>query len=341
MNILLSSYFFHPSVGGIESVGFVLAGEFVKAGHEVQVVTQTRVNDGKTFEFKIHRCPKPLQLIKLVRWCDVFFHNNISLKSAWPLLFVKRPWVIAHHTWIARVNGRQGIRDCFKQYLLRNATNIAISSAVESHLKSPSVRIGNPYNNSLFKLDPAVTRDLELVFLGRLVWDKGVDLLLDALCLLKREKGLTPHLTIIGDGKERQKLEQQANQLGLSSRIRFAGTLTGNNLVTLLNRHKIMVIPSRWQEPFGLIALEGIACGCIIIGANCGGLSDAIGPCGITFPCNNVAALSNCIGQLLVNETNHEQYRIAAPEHLFNHTADEVAHKYLVVIEKAVKENTY
>ena len=58
---------------------------------------------------------------------------------------------------------------------------------------------------------------------------------------------------------------------------------TGPDVVALLNRHLIIVVPSRWQEPFGLVALEGIACGCVALGANCGGLPNAIGGAGATF----------------------------------------------------------
>ena len=108
MKILLSSHFFHPSVGGIEEVSRNLAHEFMRAGHEVKVVTYTRESDDADFPFSIHRRPGPLELLRLVEWCDVFFHNNISLRTAWPLLLHTRPWVVAHHTWIARVDGSIG-----------------------------------------------------------------------------------------------------------------------------------------------------------------------------------------------------------------------------------------
>src|SRR5262249_59091238 len=84
MKILLSSHFFSPSVGGIEAVSEILAREFTQAGHEVRVITQTPANDDASFPFTIFRRPDPAQLWRLVCWCDVFFHNNISLQVAWP-----------------------------------------------------------------------------------------------------------------------------------------------------------------------------------------------------------------------------------------------------------------
>jgi glycosyltransferase involved in cell wall biosynthesis len=334
MKILLSSHFFPPSVGGIEEVSATLAHEFVKAGHEVKVVTTTPAGDDTGLPFEVVRRPSPLRLCSLVSWCDVFFHNNISLQTAWPLLFIRRPWVVAHHTWIARMDGTRALRDRIKLFVIRFATNISVSGAVADHLSRPSVIIGNPYRDRIFKKDNGVPRVRDLVFLGRLVWDKGVDLLISALSVLKN-KGVSANLTIVGSGAELQSLRGQAHALDLIGQIDFAGTRTGDELVALLNSHKIIVIPSRWQEPFGLVALEGIACGCVAIAAECGGLPGVIGPAGVTFACGEVKAMADCIEALLHDEAALARYRAAAERHLRNHTADVVARRYLNVLEAA------
>ena len=100
MKILLSSYVFAPSIGGIETVSALIAPEFIKAGHEVVLITLTRKDGRRRAPYPVIRNPSPRKLLELVRWCDVYFQNNISLLLAWPLLFVRRPWVVAHHTWI-------------------------------------------------------------------------------------------------------------------------------------------------------------------------------------------------------------------------------------------------
>ncbi|MDR3404567.1 MAG: glycosyltransferase family 4 protein [Chthoniobacter sp.] len=334
MKILLSSHFFHPSVGGIEEVSRILAREFILAGHEVQVVTQTREDDGTSFPFAIHRRPGPRELLRLVEWCDVFFHNNISLRTAWPLLFVRRPWVVAHHTWIARVDGSIGWRDRLKNLVVRWARNIAVSDAMGGQIAVPAVVIGNPYRDDLFRCDPTAVRDRELVFLGRLVRDKGVDLLFRALARL-RDCGFTPRLTVIGGGPEEPALRQLSKQLDLEAQIEFAGLKTGPDVVALLNRHLIIVVPSRWQEPFGLVALEGIACGCVALGANCGGLPNAIGAAGATFLHEDVDDAACWIERLLASDGDLEHYRQAAPAHLAAHTAPAVAARYLAVLKEA------
>ncbi len=334
MKILFSSHFFAPSVGGIEEVSRVLAREFVAAGHDVRVVTHTQDDDGSPFSFRIYRRPSPRMLLELTRWCDVYFHNNISLRTAWPLLLVKRPWVVAHHTWIARVTGAIGWRDQLKQFVARNARNISVSRAMSEHILAPTVVIGNPYRDELFGRDDSVVRDRELIFLGRLVWDKGLDLLFEALAVLQHQ-GLRPRLTVVGTGAEETRLHRQVATLGLDAQVIFTGLRTGKELVTLLNQHRVLVAPSRWQEPFGLIALEGIACGCVALGAHCGGLPDAIGPCGITFPHGDIAALAQSIRDLLAPGADLEKFRAAAPDHLARHSARAIAAQYLKVLEEA------
>lgn len=335
MKILLSSHFFHPSVGGIEEVSRILAREFTRVGHEVRVVTQTAQNDNADFPFPIYRRPGPLELWQLVKWCDVFFHNNISLRTAWPLLFRRRPWVVAHHTWIARVDGSISWRDRLKQRVMRGSRNIAVSEAMREQISAPAVVIGNPYRDDLFRCDPSIVRDRDLVFLGRLVRDKGADLLFQSLARL-RERGLTPGLTVVGKGPEEPALRQLSSQLGLDAQIEFAGLKIGPELITLLNRHRILVVPSRWQEPFGLVALEGIACGCVALVANCGGLPDAIGGAGVTFRHEDVEDAVRWLEKLLAPEADLQRYREAATKHLANHTAAAVAAKYLRVLEEAV-----
>src|SRR5213079_3168482 len=132
----------------------------------------------------------------------------------------------------------------------------------------------------------------------RLVSDKGADLVLRAMKIL-HQGNLKPDLTIVGSGPEEKSLQRLARELALDRQVTFAGPKAGEELATLLNRHQILVIPSRWAEPFGIVALEGIACGCAVVGSSDGGLKEAIGPCGVTFENGNENALANCLAKLL------------------------------------------
>jgi len=332
MRILLNSHFFAPSVGGLETVSRLLADEFHRLGKEVVVVTQTLGEYDAKFAYRVVRQPSRSELLELVRWCDVFFHNNISLQAAWPLLLVRRPWVVAHHNWISRADGTLAWQDKLKRFLIRKATNISISQSIADALPAPSQLIGDPYQDDLFTLHPEIIRDRELVYLGRLVSDKGVDGLLLALAQLKQEH-LRPSLSIIGHGPEEANLRQQARDLGIADQVHFLGQHQGDDLVRLLNGHKIMVVPSRWAEPFGVVALEGIACGCVLIGSEGGGLKEAIGPCGLTFPNGKIDALAKQLAGLLINPAKRAALRTPAPDHLAKHRRVEVAQAYLRVFD--------
>jgi glycosyltransferase involved in cell wall biosynthesis len=337
MKILISSHFFHPNVGGIEEVGLVLANEFLLAGHEIRVVTTTSESGDAIFPFEIIRRPSIPQLLELVRWSDVFVHNNISLRAWWPLTLIRRPWVIAHHTWIARTDSCLDLRNRFKHFLTRFATNIAVSKWIASHLTVPSVIIGSPYRDELFQRDRLTTRHRDLIFVGRLVRDKGVDILISALWLL-RERNLRPSLTIVGNGPELTELRRMVDRFQLADRVAFVGTQTGKALVELLNGHRVIVVPSRWQEPFGLVALEGVACGCRAIVAECGGLLEAAGPLAVAFEHERGAALAAAIEHTLKEQFDWENYWRLAEEHLKRYRAKEVANRYLEVLKNVCAE---
>ena len=338
MRILLATHFFYPNIGGLETVARVLADQFTALGHEVVVTTQSTRPDGEAldreeFAYPVVRAPDAKELLRWVRWSDVYFQNNISLRTLWPLLLVRRPWVVSHQTWLTRVDGRTGWEDFLKKQLIRFGSPIAISRAVAAPLPVPATLIGNPYQNELFRVLPEVARTKDLVFLARLVSDKGGDILLEALAQM-RLHGLTPGLTVVGDGPERPNLEAMAERLGVRPQVTFLGMQTGETLVRILNEHRVMAVPSQLAEPFGVVALEGIACGCAVVGSSGGGLPDAVGPCGLLFPNGDADALADCLGRLLIDGNLRDRLRADAPAHLAAHSPRHIAARYLEMFEK-------
>src|SRR6202021_2623014 len=98
--------------------------------------------------------------------------------------------------------------------------------------------------------------------------------------------------------------------------VHFTGYANGHNLARLLNAHRLIVIPSIWQEPFGIVALEGMACGCVPVGSAGGGLCDAIGECGDTFPNGDIEALADILRKLLQSPERQTALRLRAGNHL-------------------------
>lgn len=334
--IIYSPVFF-PLRGGIETVVEILATEWVRQGIHVTVVTATPNSAEDSFPFLVLRQPSFITTVLAYRSADVVIFANISLWGLLPLLFCgsRRPrWVATHHIWYENPGRPASLFDRFKKNLARFADgNISVSSSVDQFLRLNAHVIANPYNHQLFRQLPGIEKNRDLVFLGRLVSDKGCDLLLNALVLL-REQGLSPSLTIIGSGPEQYDLECMVKQLHLQKQVCFTGSLFGEDLVRLLNQHRIMVVPSRWNEPFGIVALEGIACGCLVIGSSGGGLSEAIGPCGWVFPNGCIDALAGALKTALMQPDKMRACLSHAPAHLRKHEQQVVSARYAEIILK-------
>lgn len=335
MRILFCSVPFAPSVGGIETVSALLAGEFARAGHEVVLVTLTAGDSEAHWPHAVVRRPSSQELLRLVRQADCVFHNNISLRLAWPLLLVRRPWIVAHHTWIPQT----GTGAALKRLALRLATNISISDAMAGHLPVPSIQLPNPYRADLFRPLAGVPRSRDLVFVGRLVSDKGVDVLIDALALRARQ-AVAPTLTIVGDGPERTALEDSVRRHGIGASVRFTGVLQGEALVRCLNAHRAIVVPSQWEEPFGLVALEGLACGCLPIVARSGGLVQAGGPAARSFAKGDAADLAKLLAVWQAEPPSAQQVLERSAAHLARHEPRAVAARYLSVLQHGFGNGT-
>ena len=265
MRILIVSHAFLPSLGGIETTTDALARAFRRRRHDVTVATATPAAGADGFPYRVLRRPGAAALLAAVRDCEVCLHNNISLRALWPLAIHRRRLVVAHQTGLRRPGGGLSPADRAKRLALRFARSIAISRAVAADLPVEAAIIPNPYRDDVFFRTNAGERPVDLAFVGRLVSDKGAALLLDALGRL-RAGGLAPRLLLIGGGPEEQALRRQAERLGLADRVDFAGPRRGRELAALLNDCRILVVPSLWAEPFGVVALEGIACGCVVVG---------------------------------------------------------------------------
>lgn len=332
MKILFFTHKFFPDIGGIESNSEILADYFYKAGHEICLVTWSEDNNLKKFPFKIIRNPNKKQLFQQHKWAEVIFENNPCLRMSWPNLFFNRPSVIALNTWLTRVDGKIGVQDRLKLFFLKRASKvIAVSNAVRKRCWPAAVVISNPFKEEIFKIIPGIDRTGDFVFLGRLVSDKGASLAIDAI-----HKLLNKTLTIVGDGPELIDLKKLVSKLKLENRVSFTGILYGDLLVQCLNKHKYILVPSVWEEPFGNVALEGMACGCLPVVSDGGGLPDAVGKAGIIFERGNLKSLVEAIDQMLNSPSLERQIRSFATDHLNAHRSAIIANKYLKVIENAV-----
>jgi glycogen(starch) synthase len=326
---------FYPSVGGIETVVNLLAREWVAAGHEPLIVSNLPAVPQRScgFPFRVLYRPGLVEWFGLVKWAQVVLHMNLSLKAAWPHCWLCRPLIISHQSCYRSQRSCSSYFPSRREYLklrcMSCASNIAASQAISRALSVSSRIIPNPYDNGLFMTLQTVPRDRELVFVGRLVCEKGVDLLLEAMKYLQ-PPWHTARLTVVGDGPERASLQTQAKALGLSLQVTFRGVLDQERVAQELRRHKILVVPSLYEEPFGIVALEGAASGCLVIGSDGGGLHEAIGPAGTTFRRGNAVDLAAQLMRLLAADTELVE-QPALSEHLKRHHPGQIASEYLKV----------
>lgn len=323
MRVLLISYAFAPSIGGVETASLMMAEELSRRSHEVTVATATRAARPAGFGFAVHYRPSPLRLLALHRRADLVIHNGFSLRFAWPLLLQRRPWLIVHATEF-----RPGM---LRRWMAARAANVAISTAVARTIPLPATIVPNAYRTAVFSNRGGRGRAYGFGFVGRLVSDKGADNLLAALALLAKE-GLRPRCAVIGAGPEETPLREQARSLGIEGQVEFLGPKRDDELAAAMNDIECLVVPSVWNEPFGIVALEGIACGCAVIGSQGGGLQEAIGPCGLTYPNGDVAALAAAMRRMLQEPGLADRLRAPAPAHLARHTPPAVVDAYLRVL---------
>ncbi|RYX83087.1 glycosyltransferase family 1 protein [bacterium] len=142
----------------------------------------------------------------------------------------------------------------------------------------------------------------KLVCIGRLVEEKGFDLAIKALARLLPDFPEL-RLTIAGDGSARRDLEALAQELGVSDLVDFVGWVNPEDMPQLLNTATIVVMPSRWREAFGLVALQAAQMARPIVATRVGGLPEVVrhGETGLVVEPESPEALVEGIRQLLGN----------------------------------------
>jgi glycosyltransferase involved in cell wall biosynthesis len=161
--------------------------------------------------------------------------------------------------------------------LMRRADTITACShyllAEANAFESSIARKGRVVHNGMEPLPESNRCDQPtgMVAAGRMFPSKGFDVLLRA----QAQSRSKPHLTLIGDGPEREALGRLARSLGLNGEVRFGGQQDRVDVLAEMAAADLVVIPSR-QETFGLVALEAMALGKPIVASRVGGLPEVL-----------------------------------------------------------------
>lgn len=155
---------------------------------------------------------------------------------------------------------------------------------------------------SVFKrksVGPPSQPALVIGYVGRLVEEKGLEILLHAASQLKGPW----NLQILGEGPDRKRLEQMSQWLGISPRVTFDQKMPTHHLPHYFSGLDVLVLPSvsrvNWKEQFGRVLIEAMACDVITVGARSGAIPEVIGDAGLTFAEGDARELQAQLQRLL------------------------------------------
>lgn len=180
--------------------------------------------------------------------------------------------------------------------------------------------------------------DPVILFVGRIDPIKGIDVLLDALCGLRREMWLTapPRLLLVGGGEGEPAFEQLIERVAaqnLLHQIDFIGSVPHEQLPVYYRAADVVAVPS-FYESFGLVAVEAMACGTPVVASRAGGLAFTVddGQTGFLVPYNDPVALTARLHAVLADaelrDAFGERATIAAQRFGWPVIASRVVHIY-------------
>lgn len=139
-----------------------------------------------------------------------------------------------------------------------------------------------------------------LLSIGRMRSDKGFDLAIRMFARL-RDRGVVAKLVVAGDGPERGRLEALARGLGLAEHVDFPGWVAPDRVGSMINTSTVVVMPSRWPEPFGLVALQAAQMGRPVVACSVGGLPEVVDheQTGLLVAADDEQAMANAIESIL------------------------------------------
>ena len=187
----------------------------------------------------------------------------------------------------------------------------------------------------------AAPDELLVLLVGRLAYEKGFHLALDALAPIVRRRGGV-RFVVAGTGTAEAELKRQARRLGLAGHGAFLGWIGDDMLHSLYRVSDLCIVPSIY-EPFGLVALEAMASGCLCVVADTGGLREVVpveGTVGLRFPSRDATALRGVLERVLTDDAERKRLVAEAREHVLRFDWAEVARRTAEIYRALVGATT-
>jgi glycosyltransferase involved in cell wall biosynthesis len=304
-------------------------------------------------------------------YVDAFCTATAEAVADWKpdIIHAQHLWVTAyaahltHVTFVATTHGTDlmGMRkyEGWEDSALEGADHafaiIAISKQVAKDTmllySVPPERIRlimNGFDEAIFRVFPVdreqilarygITGEFKHVvsFVGKLTDFKGVDVLLEAAAIYEREMGDVLTL-IVGDGELRKTLEARAKELGLKG-VHFLGHQIQPDVAKIYNLAEVSTVPSR-IEPFGLVAVEAMACGTPVVATNEGGLPDFVHDgVGVLVNVDDPVSLADAIMGELRSGTKEHKGPLAANYALAGFSWSRQVDKMIALYDEAIRD---
>lgn len=169
---------------------------------------------------------------------------------------------------------------------------------------------------------------------------RAVKRVLDTIEILARvHKRIPSRLILIGDGPERIRVQERAEDLGVADQVAFLGR--HDSVAELLSCADVFLLPSS-KESFGLVALEAMACGVPVVASNIGGVPEVVpaGEAGFLCPMGDVEAMAEAVSQILSDQELHDQFALNAQAVVAeNFTAEHVVPQYEKIYRRVIESN--
>ena len=303
MNILFWCEKYLPFIGGVEVLAAELIGHLRGLGHTFTVVTcssdkrlpDEEILDGvPVYRFPFHGPLYEMDLPAVVQLCErvkalkrAVNPDIVHVNTTQPSIFyqiktkdaVHSPTVVTIHSPPTYVTGPKSL---YGQLVCTADQITAVSHATGRQLAAVVPEVADrilTIHNALPMPDlepsPLPYHPTNLLCIGRLVEEKGFDVALEAFAQVRRDRP-NARMTVAGDGAARPDLVVLARRLGLDDDVSFTGWIAREDVADLMNRATAVVVPSRWQEPFGLVALQGSQMARPVIATRVGGLPEVV-----------------------------------------------------------------
>lgn len=376
MHILIVNSEYPPIGGGAGNASAHIARELVKLGQQVTVLTaryadlaHDEMEDGvrvlrlPTLRSRADRSTTTEQIAFLVSAALLGLPAILRLRPTIALAFFGAPSGAAAWFWSFFVSLpyivclRGGDVPGFRPYdfarqhrmlapLLRRVWKRAKAVVANSqglrdlahkfNPKVPIAVIANGVDLDRFRVESRTWQPARLLFVGRVVYQKGIDLLLSALATLKN---LDWTLEIVGDGPRHEDLRIQADQLGILERIKFAGWKYNDELARAYAAANLFTYPSR-HEGMPNALLEAMASGLPALATHIAGNEELVahGETGLLVPSEDIEALRKSLNELIPDAARRESMGAAARKAVSaRYSWQRVTKEYLELMQQVLK----